>query len=94
MSEPVLVVDASATVAYLARQERGDDVERALAGWRSLGHQIVVPPHFWLETINALTGRGRWTGDAVLEAVVELEHGHDFGPAKLEGLSAVPARIG
>jgi predicted nucleic acid-binding protein len=73
VSEPVLVVDASAAVAYLARQERGDHVERALAGWRSLGHQIVVPPHFWLETINALTGRGRWTGAAVLEALVELE---------------------
>lgn len=73
MGEPVLVVDASAAVAYLARQGRGDDVERVLAQWRSAGHQLVVPPHFWLETINALTGRGRWTGAAALEALVELE---------------------
>ena len=73
MTEPVLVVDASAAVAYLARQERSDQVERALAHWRSAGHRLVVPPHFWLETINALTGRGQWTGDAVLEALVELE---------------------
>jgi predicted nucleic acid-binding protein len=73
MNEPVLVVDASAAVAFSARQERSDDVERALEGWRSGGHQIVVPPHFWLEVINALSGRGRWTGAAVLEALVELE---------------------
>ena len=73
MTEPVLVVDASASVAYLARQERSDDVEHVLADRRSAGHRIVVPPHFWLETINALTGRRRWTGAAVLEALVELE---------------------
>ncbi len=68
-----MVVDASVGIA-LVRPERASPVARAaIDRWLEERTELIVPAHFWLEIVNALTkGHGN-TGAAVIEALFELD---------------------
>lgn len=68
MAEPI-VVDASAAIALLRRERAADAVRSAL----DTSVEILVPEHFWLEIVNVLVRRHRWTTEAVVEALRELD---------------------
>lgn len=66
-----LVLDASAALALLRGEAAATDVRRELR--RMAGEPIHVPPLFWLEVVNVLAHRYRYSPDAIIEAVYELE---------------------
>jgi predicted nucleic acid-binding protein len=68
-----LVLDASAAIALLRNEPEAQEVGRILEVWTGQGATIIVPDQFWLEVVNSLTRRHRWTGDAVLRAIHELD---------------------
>lgn len=68
-----IVLDASAAIAFVAREEPKPRVERELRALGASNTSIVVPAFFWLEIVNALTGRRKWSGAAVVEAIAELD---------------------
>lgn len=64
-----IVLDASAAIALLRREPGADAVRSAL----DTSVEILVPDHFWLEIVNILVRRHRWTADAVVAALRELD---------------------
>lgn len=73
MTSRPLVLDASAAVGFLALEPQGQRVERHLREHGAPDGDILVPPFFWLEVINALAGGRKWTGAQVLRAIAELD---------------------
>lgn len=69
----VMVVDASAAVAILLRDEGAEAVDRAIRRQRARGGQLVVPELFWIETANTLGRRHGQPLDVILEAVATLD---------------------
>lgn len=68
-----VIIDASVGVA-LVRSEVGSPFARAAVDrWLREQTEIVVPSHFWLEIVNALTKGHQDTGAAVVEALYELD---------------------
>ena len=65
-----LVLDASAAVARARGEPEGDAVAAVLGQHAGA---LLAPEFFWLEVINALGRRHRYTGAEMLEAVRELE---------------------
>ena len=65
----LLVVDASAALAYLIGESSREHVEQTLEAH----DEVLVPWLFWSEVINALARRDRWLGSQVLAAVYDLE---------------------
>lgn len=68
-----LVVDASATLVLLRREQAWTDVDTHLRRQAVDGQPLIVPPLFWLEVVNVLARRYRYPPAAVVEAVYELE---------------------
>lgn len=66
---PPVVLDASAALAVALGEPPRARVVSSLVRAVSDGGTVLVPDHFWLEFVNVLVKRHRWTGDAVLEAV-------------------------
>lgn len=66
------VLDASVAVSYVRPEIASSAVRRWLGRWLLSGGSLVVPHHFWLEVINALARRHRWSGASILEALREL----------------------
>ncbi len=67
-----VVVDASVAIPCVHPEDTSTQVRRWIARGTTAGSLYLVPAHFWLEIVNALARRHRYSGDAVLEAVVEL----------------------
>ncbi|CAN5604002.1 hypothetical protein BH20CHL7_BH20CHL7_15850 [soil metagenome] len=68
-----LVLDASAAIAIVRAEPEGDAVRRTIGGWKLAGGAVMVPDVFWLEVVNALARRYRWTGADVLQAIHDLD---------------------
>lgn len=68
-----IVLDASAAIAFVAMEEYGSRIQGLLSASGAGNRSIIVPPLFWLEVVNALSGRRKWTGAQVLEAIAELD---------------------
>jgi predicted nucleic acid-binding protein len=68
-----LVVDASAALSLLRREENHGLVRRHIRETILAGSALLVPQLFWLEIVNVLARRYRYRPDAVVEAVFELE---------------------
>lgn len=68
-----LVLDASAALTLLRGETGESDVRRHLEEAVRAGEPVVVPGLFWLETVNVLAMRHRWSPAAIVEAVYELE---------------------
>lgn len=64
-----IVLDASAAIALLRGEPAADAVRSAL----DTSVEILVPDQFWLEIVNVLVRRHRWTADAVIAALRELD---------------------
>jgi predicted nucleic acid-binding protein len=73
MSGMSLVLDASAALTLLRQEPGHDAVREHLAGRIAAGDEILVPGLFWLEVVNVLAVRYRFTPAAIVEAVYELE---------------------
>jgi predicted nucleic acid-binding protein len=68
-----IVLDASAAIAFVAREDYGSRIEALLSDSGAADRSIIVPQLFWLEVVNALSGRRKWAGAQVLEAIAELD---------------------
>jgi predicted nucleic acid-binding protein len=68
VNEPV-VLDASAALAILRAEPSAQAVRRAIPA----EERLIVPELFWLEVTNALARRFGWEGEAIVEAVRELD---------------------
>lgn len=65
-----LVVDASAAISILRREEDGEAVRRVI---RSAPPRLLVPEIFWVEVTNVLVRRHTYSMDSALEAIAELD---------------------
>ena len=72
MTRPI-VLDASAAIAMIRREENADRIRRLLVGRSRTGAKIIVPSVFWIEVLNVLARRYRYSGDAILESVALLD---------------------
>jgi predicted nucleic acid-binding protein len=72
-SDQGIVIDASAAIALVAQEPEGPAVRQMLAVWSKQKRLISVPSLFWLEVVNALLRRRRWSGADTLEAVHKLD---------------------
>ena len=70
---PPVILDASVGIAIVRSEAEGRAASIAIAEWTRQKMPLVVPSHFWLEIVNGLVRRRRWTGAAVLNAVHELD---------------------
>ena len=68
-----LVVDASAALKPLLDEPGGPEVMRHLRERIRSDEPIVVPGLFWLEVVNVLAVRHRYSPADIVEAVYELE---------------------
>lgn len=68
-----IVVDASVGIAYLRDEGGTVAVQAALHTWTEAGISLVVPAIFWIEVLNALATRHRYTAAQVAEAIRELD---------------------
>ena len=74
MAERVLVIDASVAIALIRNEPVAHDVRRLLmSSSPDAGEARLVPFIFWQEVLNTLSGRYRMRGDAILEALYELD---------------------
>jgi len=51
---PAVVMDASAFLALVLSEDRGEEVEHVLADIITRNGQVLVPPLFWYEVMNGL----------------------------------------
>lgn len=68
-----LVVDASAAIAIAAGEPRGRAFLGLLGERRANGGKLLVPAFFWLEVVNVLALRYRFSPALVVQAVADLE---------------------
>ena len=72
MAEQV-VIDASVGIAHLHDEVGTVAVDAALFAWSRAGVSLVVPAIFWIEVLNALGARHRYTAAQAAEALRELD---------------------
>ena len=68
-----IVIDASVGIAHLREEVGTPAVDAALRTWTEAGAALVVPPVFWIEILNVLGTRHRYTAAQVAEACRELD---------------------
>jgi predicted nucleic acid-binding protein len=73
MSAELLIIDASAALAVLLKEDGEEPVKRAVSRWRREAGRFAVPELFWTEIVNALAFRHRQPIDVVLEAIATLD---------------------
>jgi len=73
MTPPPVIVDASGPLALLLDQEEAPLMLAASRRWVRTGMRILVPDHFWLEITNPLLRRHRWTSDAVMAGLRDID---------------------
>ena len=72
MAEQV-VIDASVGIAHLHDEVSTVAVDAALLAWSRAGISLVVPAVFWIEILNSLGTRHRYTAAQAAEALHELD---------------------
>jgi predicted nucleic acid-binding protein len=72
MSERI-VIDASVAIAHLHDEVGTMSVDAALLEWSRAGISLVVPAVFWMEILNSLGTRHRYTAAQAAEALHELD---------------------
>ncbi len=68
-----LVIDASIGIAHLRDEVSTVAVDAALLAWSGAGASLVVPAIFWIEVLNALGTRRRYTAAQAAEALHQLD---------------------
>lgn len=68
-----IVIDASVAIAHLHDEVATLTVDTALLEWSGAGASLVVPAHFWIEVLNSLGTRHRYTAAHAAEALHELD---------------------
>lgn len=68
-----VIMDASVAIAIARVEPAGPRAEEAIERLVRQGGRLVVPPHFWLEVVNGLIRRHRWSGSETLEAIHDLD---------------------
>ncbi|MFO1540285.1 MAG: type II toxin-antitoxin system VapC family toxin [Chloroflexota bacterium] len=68
MRDPV-VIDASVAFALVLDETDAPWVRGWIAGLEQEGTALLAPAHFWLEVVNALQRRHRWSSARVLGAL-------------------------
>lgn len=68
-----LVVDASAMVAVLRSEPEGDEIAEILRNAKRTGSTLIAPSGLWLEMVNTLIRRHRWSSEAVLAALQTVD---------------------
>lgn len=68
-----IVLDASAAIAMVRREESADRIRHLLVDRSRAGAKVIVPGVFWVEVVNVLARRHQYTGDAILEAIAVLD---------------------
>jgi predicted nucleic acid-binding protein len=68
-----LVIDASVGIAHLRDEVGTVAVDGALLAWSRAGASLVVPAIFWIEILNALCTRHRYTAAQAAEALHQLD---------------------
>ena len=72
MSERI-VIDASVAIAHMHDEVSSVAVGAALLAWSDTGISLVVPAVFWIEILNSLGTRHRYTAAQAAEALHELD---------------------
>ncbi len=73
MTAEPLVLDASAAIALVRGEPAGAGVLADLRSQVEAGGEILAPELFWLELLDILVRRYRWSADAVVRAVAALD---------------------
>jgi predicted nucleic acid-binding protein len=73
MSDQGVVIDASAAVALVAREHQGEAVRQLLSTWNAEECPVLVASFFWLEMVNTLLRRHKWSGADALAAIHKLD---------------------
>src|SRR5450759_1967008 len=68
-----IVIDASVGIAHLRDEVGTVAVDAALLAWSGAGASLVVPAIFWIEILNALCTRHRYTAAQAAEALHQLD---------------------
>ncbi len=68
-----LVVDASAMIAILRSEPDRDAVFEILRVETQAGTNLLAPAGFWLEIVNSLVRRHRWSSAQVLQGLQTLD---------------------
>ena len=68
-----MVIDASVALKLVRTESGSDAVRRHLQGTIEREEPTLVPPLFWLEVVNSLATRHRYSPSAIVEAVYEFE---------------------
>lgn len=68
-----LVVDASAILAIFLTEPERREVEHVLSTRTRAGDRLLAPPGLWLEVMNSLVRRHRWSSEEVLDAFREID---------------------
>ena len=68
-----IVLDASVAVTLVWDEDVSPVARRVVAAWVGDGTRFVTPAAFWSEVVNSLTKRHRQSGEAVIEALYELD---------------------
>jgi predicted nucleic acid-binding protein len=68
-----IVMDASVAIAHLHDEVGTAAVDAALLAWSGAGLSLVVPAVFWIEVLNSLGTRHRYSAAQAAEALRELD---------------------
>ena len=71
--KPRLVVDASAILAIVRSEPEQHDIEQVLEAHKRAGVLLLAPSGLWLEVMNSLVRRHRWSTEEVIEAFSEID---------------------
>lgn len=68
-----VVIDASVAIAIARDEPTASSAFRVIQELIRQGVRPAVPAHFWLEVVNSLSRRHRWSGSEILAAIHELD---------------------
>jgi len=68
-----IVIDAPVGIAHLRDEVGTVAVDAALLAWSGAGASLVVPAIFWIEILNVLCRRHRYTAAQAAEALHQLD---------------------
>jgi predicted nucleic acid-binding protein len=68
-----VVMDASVGLALVRTEADSERWHAGLGGWIRAGRRVLVPAHFWLEVVNPLVVRYRYSSAEALEAIHALD---------------------
>ena len=70
---PAIVLDASVGIAIVRDEPAAAGIRASVARWARFDREMVVPSLFWIEVLNPLARKHRFTSEDLLRAVDTLE---------------------